>query len=739
MRSANFGAAFGWDQLAGISGLLHDIGKLSSEFQAYIRGNANKGGDHSSAGALIARQTYPGFPGACLSAIIAAHHAGLADGPDLDERLKAQAGRIPAKWQEQIGPLPLIAPLQPPKGEIGGFSEAFLIRMLFSCLVDADRLATEEFYAKAENTPKERGSHLSIETLRERLRAHMATMRNEETPLNSLRARVLDHAVAKAALEPGLFTMTVPTGGGKTLASLSFALEHAATHGLRRVIYVIPFTSIIEQTAGVFRKALATEHDVLEHHASFDWEAMTRKADDEGRGDDPAARLRRAAENWDVPVVVTTSVQFYESLFAAQTSRCRKLHNIAGSVVVLDEVQTLPPRLLLPALAALDELKRHYRTSIVLCTATQPALRKIDEALVQKNPVKNLGLDIEKDRELAPDPRRLYAALKRVEVTRLGETDDATIAARFEAQPQMLCIVNTRKHAAALFDAMKDMPGAVHLTTTMCPRHRRIVLAELRQRLLDKKPVRLVATSLIEAGVDIDFSEVWRAEAGLDSIAQAAGRCNREGFLNASGRLGRLVVFMPVEHKSTGDQKQFWQAAQSPLRRFKHDPLGLDAIDAYFKELYFDNGLAELDAAKIKRDGKLVKYPVLNAIHKCRKDFQFPFETIAEAFRLIDEAMMPVIVPWKVNAEDKDFEKLIASINSTDKPRSCDLRRLQQYTVSIPPKLRDEWLAKGVLYAVHPKLGEGLLRLRDMKGHYDAATGLKISEPMCRSAESNML
>ena len=530
MRSANFGAAFGWDQLAGISGLLHDIGKLSSEFQAYIRGNANKGGDHSSAGALIARQTYPGFPGACLSAIIAAHHAGLADGPDLDERLKAQAGRIPAKWQEQIGPLPLIAPLQPPKGEIGGFSEAFLIRMLFSCLVDADRLATEEFYAKAEkkNTPKERGGHLSIETLRERLRAHMATIRNEETPLNSLRARVLDHAVAKAALEPGLFTMTVPTGGGKTLASLSFALEHAATHGLRRVIYVIPFTSIIEQTAGVFRKALGTTDDVLEHHASFDWEAMTRKADDEGRGDDPAARLRRAAENWDVPVVVTTSVQFYESLFAAQTSRCRKLHNIAGSVVVLDEVQTLPLRLLRPCLAALDELQRNCGTSIVLCTATQPALRKQDGALADKAKTV-IGLDIPENRELAPNPAALYTELKRVQVEQCdGETDDAIIAARFEAQSQMLCIVNTRKHAAALFESIKDMPGAVHLTTAMCPRHRRIVLADSRQKLFDKKPVRLVATSLIEAGVDIDFPEVWRAEAGLDSIAR--GGVDRNSF-----------------------------------------------------------------------------------------------------------------------------------------------------------------------------------------------------------------
>ena len=354
----------------------------------------------------------------------------------------------------------------------------------------------------------------------------------------------------------GLFTLTVPTGGGKTLASLSFALEHAVRHGLRRVVYVIPFTSIIEQTAEVFRQALNTSDDVLEHHASFDWERAAEARRDDGEGPDGLAKLRRAAENWDVPIVVTTAVQFFESLFAARTSRCRKLHNLAGSVIVLDEAQTLPIPLLRPCMAALQELTANYNASVVLCTATQPALR-------QQDGFKN-GFPIDDTRELAPEPKDLYARLKRVKVEHLTEpVTDETIAARFAEQPQMLCIVNSRAHARALFEAIRELPGAAHLTTLMCPRHRRIELAKLRERLKTKEPVRLVSTSLIEAGVDIDFPEVWRAAAGLDSIAQAAGRCNREG----RAALGRTVVFEPAEAKPPKELKAFWQAARPVLRR----------------------------------------------------------------------------------------------------------------------------------------------------------------------------
>jgi CRISPR-associated endonuclease/helicase Cas3 len=322
---------------------------------------------------------------------------------------------------------------------------------------------------------------------------------------------------------------------------------------------------------------------VLEHHASFDWEPARRstgEADDEG----PAglSKLRKASENWDAPIVVTTAVQFFESLFARRRSSCRKLHNIAGSVVVLDEAQTLPLRLLRPCMAALNELAANYRTSVVLCTATQPALRKCDgfadRDLRPRQSAQKVGFDIDGSRELAPDPVALYAALRRVDVERRpGRTTDAEIAQRFAEQPRMLCIVNSRRHAGGLFDLLKADPrtseGARHLTTLMCPVHRRAVLADVRRRLEDGLPVRLIATSLIEAGVDVDFPEVWRAVAGLDSIAQAAGRCNREGRLER----GRAVVFEPAEGAAPADLRPLIESADGVFRDGL-DPLSLEGV-----------------------------------------------------------------------------------------------------------------------------------------------------------------
>ena len=566
-QAAAFGAHLGWAEILRLAGRLHDIGKLSPEFQAYIAGDRTSGGDHSSAGARIALDSYgPNF-GMVLAAIIAAHHAGLADGEDLQRRMSGAKTFVPSGWEMQTGPLPNMATLKPsvalPMGGPKGFAHSFLIRMLFSCLVDADFIATEAFYARACGVPVARGGHAEISTLRDRLRAFMAdkSATAPATPLNALRADILNHAREKAPLSPGLFSLTVPTGGGKTLASLSFALDHAVRHGLRRIIYVVPYTSIIDQTAQVFRDALGTQDDILEHHASFDWEAARdrRAADDEAP--DAVTKLQRSAENWDAPIIVTTAVQFFESLFANRTSRCRKLHNITGSVVVLDEVQTLPLPLLLPSLAAIEQLALNYRASVVLCTATQPALRQVDGAL-RDGKGTSLALDLPPERELAPDPAGLYETLKRVAVERRAEpVADAAIAGRFAEQPQMLCIVNTRRHARALFEAIQHLPGAVHLSTQMCARHRRKVLAELRERLKAGAPVRLVSTSLIEAGVDIDFPEVWRAATGLDSLAQAAGRANREGALkDASGRprLGRVVVFEPAEGHLQHDIKQRW-------------------------------------------------------------------------------------------------------------------------------------------------------------------------------------
>jgi len=719
--AAEFAAPFGWSGAARVAGQLHDIGKVSKAYQAYIaiprnEGKGAKGPDHSTAGARAAIAAFGPKFGRILAYAIAGHHAGLGNGDELDRRLGPGHRIEPFEgWEAQTGPLPPAAALRPPPDfkplPPDGFSTAFLTRMLFSCLVDADFLATEAFYQGQMRS----GGHTALETLRDRLRAYMAGLKpGASAAVNAARARVLEHAVAQAAMPPGLFTLTVPTGGGKTLASLSFALEHAVRHGLRRVVYVIPFTSIVEQTATVFRTALSSEADVLEHHASFDWPEDRRDGGGEA-GSDGLVKLRQAAENWDVPVVVTTAVQFFESLFANRPGRCRKLHNLAGAVIVLDEAQTLPLPLLRPCMAALEELARNYRSSVVLCTATQPALR-------QKDGFKG-GFAIDESRELAPDPQGLYAALKRVQVEmRPGPVADAEIAERFAAQPQMLCIVNSRAHARALFEAVRHLPGAVHLSTLMVPRHRRQVLEAVRRRLAAAEPVRLVSTSLIEAGVDISLPEVWRAAAGLDSIAQAAGRCNRHG----ERPMGRVVVFEPAKNKPPCAVAACWQATR-PVLRAQEDLLGLDAVRAYFRELYWQKGAEALDALEV--DGPRGVMPALAARSD---DLRFPFRSLAEVFRLIDEIMEPVVVPW-----DGEAEQLLREISAAERPMGTHLRRLQPYTVSIPRAARRDWLARGVLRAVHPALGEGLLRFNDL-AHYRPETGVDLDTPEMRAAESNL-
>ncbi len=745
-----FATVFGWRTAARAMGLLHDIGKTSAAYQAYIsqaREDGRKGPDHSTAGAREALDLYP-QAGRLLAYGIAGHHAGLADFNELERRTKRKDLEPYDGWRQHAGNLPSQAELAPSRGlrrnAHAGFSEAFLIRMLFSCLVDADFLATERFYARVDGREPERGA---IETMEEQqawlaglqaaLATHMADKRATapDTELNRLRAEVLDHAVAKASMEPGLFTLTVPTGGGKTLTSLTFALEHARRHGLRRVIYVIPYTSIIEQTAEVFRQALGSQDDVLEHHASFDWEPKkTSEEVADSEGPSGLVKLRKAAENWAAPVVVTTAVQFFESLYARRTSSCRKLHNIAGSVVVLDEAQTLPLHLLRPCMAALNELAANYRTSIVLCTATQPALRVCDgfkdENLPARAPRQKVGFDIDDARELAPEPARLYAALKRVAVEHLpGETEDATILARFAERPQMLCIVNTRAHARELYDALRtrkgDDEGIFHLTTLMCPVHRRAVLERVKARLKADETVRLVATSLIEAGVDVDFPEVWRAVAGLDQIAQAAGRCNREGKLGSSG--GRTVVFEPAGRKPSRDVRVNVECAEAVFRAGL-DLLSLEGVKRYFDQLYWRRGADGMDAATLEKE----RWPILRAIAE-RRDGTFAFEKIAAAFRMIDDVQETVIVPF-----DERAEALLAKIAGADRPTTTDLRKLQPYAVSIPKKAQGEWLAAGVLRPVHPRLGDALLCFEN-RAHYREDTGVDLREPERRDPESNLI
>jgi CRISPR-associated endonuclease/helicase Cas3 len=746
--AAAFAALFGASTMALAMGLLHDAGKASRAYQSYIRRPRDQGGpkgpDHSSAGAKEAVGLYGDQLGRLMAFGIAGHHAGLMDGAgheggSLSSRLAKQVEDY-AGWQDHAADLPSAQALMAGLPKFGrnaieaGFSGSFFVRMLFSCLVDADFLATETFHARSRGEePPARGGALEQAHV-ETVRAHMARHRRDDTPVNRLRSKILDYATAKATLPPGLFTLTVPTGGGKTLTSLSFGMEHAGVHDLRRIVYVIPFTSIIEQTAQIFREEVGLGDAVLEHHSNFDFDRWTpgNGNDQEEEGAAGLAKLRRDTENWDAPVIVTTAVQFFESLFAARTGKARKLHNLAKSVIILDEAQSIPVHLLRPSMAAIDELARNYGASVILCTATQPALRTQDGALPKSAGGAAEGLEIDDERELAPHPQDLYEQLKRVEVEwRREPVTDAQIAERFAAQPQMLCIVNSRAHARDLFGAIGDQEGAVHLTTLMCARHRRAVLGGVRENLKAGRPVRLIATSLIEAGVDVSFPEVWRAAAGLSNIAQAAGRCNREGRLDG---FGRTVVFEPAAiegRKPVPDMiMPFYQAAKNVLRTQGVDVLSLGAVQDYYRWLYWEQGYEALDAATIAGE----RVPIIPAIRDTARKFDFPFARIAAAFRMIDDVMDPVIVPW-----DGEAREAIDSLRHAPLPPAGVQRKLQQYTVPVPAKARGAMLASGAVQAIRPEdYGDRFIVLESCS-LYDPALGLRLDDPTWRSSESNMM
>lgn len=717
-------AAFGASGLAEVAGLLHDLGKYTDDFQRRIAGDAIRV-DHATRGAMVAVERF-GPIGMLLAYGIAGHHAGLANGSEggertaLCDRLKG-LGLPPLKddWRrdivlpEQVAPPKLI-----PHKDRGMFQAAFLARMLFSCLVDADYLDTEAFYdrvalpGQANDRSATRALEApSLQSLRERLDTRLAGFA-ADSDVNRVRADILAHTRQAAQHAPGLFSLTVPTGGGKTLASLAFALDHAIEHGLRRVIFVIPFTSIVEQNAAVFRSALGDlgEAAVLEHHSAFVAAPLPRSDAERYQARE---KLRLAMENWDAPVIVTTAVQFFESLFAARPSQCRKLHNIAGSVVILDEAQTLPLKLLRPAVAAIDELARNYRSSIVLCTATQPALNAPDF---------RGGFDKEQVRELAPNPPELFRKLDRVRVRHVGTLDDDALAAQLRELDQVLCIVNNRRHARALYQSLSDLPGARHLTTLMCAKHRSQVLAEVRVRLENGEPCRLISTSLIEAGVDISLPTVYRAEAGLDSVAQAAGRCNRNGERAAELSEVRVFATANSDWAPPPELRQFAQAAQEVMRQpqFRDDPLSPPAIEAYFRLLYWQKGDKELDAANL-----------LGLCAASRID-SLPLETLAAKFRMIDTVQMPVIVPF-----DDDAREYLKSLRHVDKSGGL-ARKLQPYLVQLPRNGFDALRKAGAIQPVAPeKWGEQFMELvtEDL---YDPHFGLSWDDPAFVKTESLM-
>lgn len=641
-RAAQFAAAFDAAEHGRQLGLLHDIGKYSPKGQKRQRDPEHTAKvDHSSAGAQEAfRRKDP-----MAAFAVAGHHGGLPNmggKGDLDTgTLMARlhkpltGGDDPSAWKQEIV-LPSSIPM--PSWAVNcqeGRVQALYTRMLFSCLVDADFLDTEA----ALQGRQPRGGYASLEELLQKLQSHVAPwLKEPKNELCAKRSDILRRCLQGGEEEKGLFTLTVPTGGGKTVSSLAFALTHAVRHGMKRVVYVIPYTSIIEQNAKVFAEILGPEN-VLEHHS------QTELADEKGDSETPdARRCRLACENWDAPVIVTTAVQFFESLYAAKTSRCRKLHNLVDSVVIFDEAQTLPVPFLKPCVSAIGELVRHYGVTAVLCTATQPELGRLFNELAPELSI----------REIAPEPDELFDFFRRVSFQQEGQLANEELAARMTETEQVLCIVNTRKRAREIFQLLPEK-GRFHLSTLMTPQDRKRVLDAVRERLKERKPCRVVSTSLVEAGVDVDFPAVWREVAGLDSILQAAGRCNREGKKSAAE--SRVHIFH-ADGNIPRMLKLNVAAAESVLADYE-DVNTRPAIHAYFQTLLWAKGDAALDEKNI-----------------LQSESAFTFRNTAEKFHLIDENTITVYIPSKADSgdiqalRDKQFSKGL-------------LRRLSQSAVNL--------------------------------------------------------
>lgn len=669
---------------------LHDFGKYDPAFQKRLQGDP-KSVDHSTAGGSLLRDlagpTWR-FIADLLGHAILGHHAGLpdSDGSDsgMQRRIDGFHKRNPIPPEitaaQAVDFRPLMLELQgkarrDDKKKIG-FDISLAGRMIFSCLVDADFKDTEAYYDPLEGRHSDRAWRSLPEILpdlRARFDVHMAGIAAkaaertdaESRKLNGLRADILAHIRAQAPQKPGLFTLTVPTGGGKTLASMGFALDHAALHGHRRIIYAIPYTSIIDQTAKTFREIFGEE--VLEHHSAIDIDKDQDKEAQQGRD-----KLRLAMEDWAAPIVVTTNVQLFESLFAARPSRCRKVHNIAGSIIVLDEAQCLPRDLLAPTLRMIEALAALYDCTILLCTATQPAF---DSAQL-----KEIGLPLA-GRELAPEPSELARRLRRTRILHGGAMDDAALTDALREAPQSMVVVNSRRHALELFKAAQaeGLEGLIHLTTRQYPAHRRQIIEDLRARLKPNsaQACRLIATSLIEAGVDLDFPKGWRAETGVDSIVQAAGRVNREGRRPIEE--STLTVFEAAGRSLPQEIEQLAKAMRGVARKFGYENLLTpEAIQDWFNEVYWSKGPERMGQA------------MADAFKYGSGGTAFPYRSTAAVYHMIKSEMVPVVV-----AREEKALKEVAKLTAAHISSGAIARELQVFTVQIPTKARDLLVGNG--------------------------------------------
>lgn len=680
-KAKGFAAVFDAQEAGYLCGILHDIGKYSAEFQNRLLKNGKKV-DHSTAGAKVAWKS-KNVP---ASFCIAGHHGGLpdggnrtdAEGPSLLARMKKAVPNYDA-WEEERQPF--ISSL-PNFCNKDAFTDSFFIRMLYSCLVDADYLDTEAFMTSGSVV---RGDYDTIPVLAEKLTDYIAPWWEPTNALNKKRCEILNACLKAGSNQQnkrGLYTLTVPTGGGKTVSSLAFALQHAKTMGLDRVIYVIPYCSIIEQTAAVFRQILG-DKNVLEHHAGVDYEVL------EGDIDSFTYRKSLAAENWDMPVVVTTAVQFFESLYANRASKCRKLHHIANSVILFDEAQMLPSYHLRPCIAAISQLVAHYRATAVLCTATQPALNEIFAEFLPEQSVK----------EICPNTEELYQFFRRVTIKQEGLITAPLLAEKLNRQRQALCIVNTRKQAQEIF-SMLEGEGNYHLSTLMYAQHRRQILDQVRIRLKKNLPCRLIATSLVEAGVDIDFPVVYREEAGLDSIIQAAGRCNREGKRSAA------ESFTYLFHMDEPAPPLFAMNIAAS-RRILADEEEIDGPQAIANYFYFYRLLLGKEAQDRDR--------ILDALQKGISGSIFPFAQVAEKFHYIEQNTKTIYIALEEN------ETLIQRIRQGEYTQQT-LRDLNQYGIQLYPNHYAKLQQAGYL----EKIDEAIVILSD-RNLYSGETGLSIA------------
>lgn len=707
-----FAAPLGLEAEAEIAGLLHDLGKYRSKFQQMLLGQrgASTATQHAVFGAAWAFQCVQQDNRLAGTAFaVAGHHAGLHDLGDLQQLVVAPklhpidtASELLPRFEGELGPLPP-AP-SPPPWVTDALATDLYTRLLFSCLIDADRLDTACWPHTPVPDKTLEADRLLAAVQAERQRKSEA---NPDSPLAAVRNQIFEACLVRATQPQGFFSLTVPTGGGKTLSSMAFALAHAKAHGLRRVIVVIPYLSIIEQNAAEYRRILGLDV-VLESHSGV--------CPPPDQSEEERSRLELVAENWDAPIIVTTSVQFLESLFAAAPARCRKLHRIPRSVVIFDEVQTLPAHLLAPCFNVFRELQRHYGVSFVFCSATQPAFRR--------------GGSLPKDcfepqelQEIAPDPPALFLQLRRVDY-HLPAADEAldwpALAERLAAEPQVLCVVNLTRHAKELWEELRrqrpDEPPPIHLSAAMCPEHRLALIDEIRRRLREGAPCRVVSTQLIEAGVDVDFPVVWRALGPLDSIVQVAGRCNREGRLSA----GQMHVFRPADHRLpqgvyqvAADQAAITLASLSqdphPTERLATDP---QLFADYFQNLYqvVNTDYARRGETTIQQDRE-----------------QLRFRQVAAKARVIADEGRPVIVSRDSHGKPYAaslIEQIRARVPAPGQPRFTrdDLRRLQRYMVNV----RSHNFARlQAMKAIHELLPNLELHVLD-DGYYHPDLGLVI-------------